>query len=77
MIINGENSRIWKNAIVVCPGVHLEGLRKTTKQLSQGSWAPGRNSKTGCLECEAGGLTTQLRCSIQEYVSYKSCDGIG
>jgi hypothetical protein len=36
--------RIWKEAVMVSsrhyPGIYLEGLRKTTKNLNQDNWCP-------------------------------------
>jgi hypothetical protein len=40
------------------PGVFLEGLRNTTKDLSQGSRSPGRDLKPGPPQYEVGLLTT-------------------
>jgi hypothetical protein len=36
------------------PGICLEGLRRTTKNLNQYSWSPGRDLKQGHPEYEAG-----------------------
>jgi hypothetical protein len=36
------------------PGICIEGLRKTTKNLSQDSWSPGRDLNTGPPKYEAG-----------------------
>jgi hypothetical protein len=40
------------------PGICLEELRKTMKDLSQDSRSPGRDLKPGTPEYEAGVLTT-------------------
>jgi hypothetical protein len=40
------------------PNIHLEGLRKTTKNLSQDSWSPGQELNPGPPEYKAGVLTT-------------------
>jgi hypothetical protein len=37
----------------------LEGLRETTKTLSEASWSPGQNLNLGPSKYEAGVLTTQ------------------
>jgi hypothetical protein len=41
------------------PGIGMDGLRKTTKLLSQNSWFLGRDFNTGPPEYEAGVLTTR------------------
>jgi hypothetical protein len=46
------------------PSICLNGLRKTTKNLSQYSQSPGRDLDTGLREYEAGVLTTRLRRSV-------------
>jgi hypothetical protein len=45
-------------------GICLEGLRKTTKNLSQVSRSPGRDLNPGPPEYEAGVLTTRPRRSV-------------
>jgi hypothetical protein len=40
------------------PGIRLEGLRKTTKDLNRDSQSPGRDVSPGPPEFEAGVLTT-------------------
>jgi hypothetical protein len=45
-------------------GIFLEGLMKTTKDLSQDSRFPGRDLNPGPPEYEAVVLTTQPRCSM-------------
>jgi hypothetical protein len=47
-----------------CPGIRLEELSKTTKNLSQDSRSPGQHLKTRTQEYEAGMLTTRPRRSI-------------
>jgi hypothetical protein len=47
------------------PGIGLEELRKTTKNLNQDSRFPGRDLKPGPTEYEAGVLTTRPRLSIE------------
>jgi hypothetical protein len=42
------------------PGIFLEGLRKTTKNLRQDSQSQGRDLNMGPTEYEAGVLTTWL-----------------
>jgi hypothetical protein len=46
------------------PGIRLEGLRKTTKNLSKDSRSPGRDLNLGPPEYEAGVSITQQRRSI-------------
>jgi hypothetical protein len=55
------------------PGICLEGLRKTTKDLSQDSRSPGQHLNLGF---KAGVLTTQQRRSVFDYYSYiaRVCD---
>jgi hypothetical protein len=39
--MNDELERIWKEVVMAYyPGIRLEGLRKTTKNLSQNSQSP-------------------------------------
>jgi hypothetical protein len=49
--------RSWPNFKVFF-GIHLEGLRKTTKNLSQAIRSPGRDFNPLPPESEAGLLTT-------------------
>jgi hypothetical protein len=46
------------------PGIHVEELTKTTKNLNQDNWAPERNLKKGPPEYESGVLTTRPRRSM-------------
>jgi hypothetical protein len=46
------------------PGIRLEGLRKTTKNLILDSRSPGRDLNPGPSEYEVGMLTTRLRCLV-------------
>jgi hypothetical protein len=46
-----ESSRVPN--LKCCPGIFLEGLSKTTKTLSQGSWSPGRDLNPGRTDYEA------------------------
>jgi hypothetical protein len=55
--------RSWSD-FKVLPYIRLEGLRKTTKTLCQGSRSPGRDFKPGSPENEAGVLTTRRRRSV-------------
>jgi hypothetical protein len=55
--------RSWPN-LRYYPGIRLGGLRKTTKNLSQGSRSPGRDLNPGPPEYEAGVLTTRPRRSV-------------
>jgi hypothetical protein len=50
--------RSWPN-LRYYPGICLEGLTKTTKNLSQHSRSPGRDLNPGPPEYEAGVLTTR------------------
>jgi hypothetical protein len=45
--------RSWPN-LKYYPGISLEGLRKTTENLSQDNLSPGRDLNSGPLEYEAG-----------------------
>jgi hypothetical protein len=40
MIVNNELEKMWKEAVMAYSGIYLEGLRKTMKNLSHGSWSP-------------------------------------
>jgi hypothetical protein len=55
--------RSWHNFKLV-PGIPLEGLRNTTKILSQDNRSPGRNLYPGPPECEAGVLSIGPRRSM-------------
>jgi hypothetical protein len=55
--------RTWPN-LRYYPRMCLEGLRKTTKHLSQDSRSPGRDLNPGPPEYEAGVLTTRSRHSV-------------
>jgi hypothetical protein len=44
-----ESKRLWSN-LRYYPGISLERLRKTTKDLSQDSRAPDRDLNSGPLE---------------------------
>jgi hypothetical protein len=46
------------------PNICLEGLRKTTKVLSQDSQSPGQDFNMGPRKYEAGVLITQSRRSV-------------
>jgi hypothetical protein len=52
------------------PGICLEELRKTTTNLSQDSWSPGRDLNVGLLNTEQEGYTfhsdVQWGCSLTE-----------
>jgi hypothetical protein len=51
MTESNELERMWKEAVVAnlsyYPGICLEALGKTTKNLSQDSWSPGRDLNPG------------------------------
>jgi hypothetical protein len=46
------------------PGICLEGLRKTTEDLSKYIWSLGQDFNPGPPEYEAGELTAQPQCSV-------------
>jgi hypothetical protein len=50
--------------LIVYPGIRLEELGKTTKNLSQDGVSPGRDLNPGSTEYEAGALTAWPRCSV-------------
>jgi hypothetical protein len=56
--------QFWSN-FKYYPGIRLEGLRKITKNLSQDSLSPGRDSNPRRSEYVAGLLTVRPRCSIR------------
>jgi hypothetical protein len=60
MINKWERTR-KETVVAYYPGIFLEGLRNTTKNLSPGSRSPGRDLKPKLPEYEAGVLTTQPR----------------
>jgi hypothetical protein len=64
-----ELKRYWEEEVVGnlkhFPVILLEGLRKTTKYLSQDSRSPGRKLNHGPPEYEAGVLTTRPRRSVK------------
>jgi hypothetical protein len=67
--VNDELERIWKEAAVASflgcyPGIRLEGLRKTTKNV-QDSQSSDRNLNQGPLEHEAEILTIRPRRSLR------------
>jgi hypothetical protein len=49
------------------PDIRLEGLRKTTKNLSQDNWSPDGDLNPGPPKYDAGVLTTRLRRSVGTY----------
>jgi hypothetical protein len=61
MILKGYGrKRLWSNfKVEYYPIIHLEILRKGTKNLSQDRWSPVRDLNPGPPEYEAGVLTTQ------------------
>jgi hypothetical protein len=52
------------------PGIYLEGLRKTTKTLSQGSRSSGLDLNSQPPEYEVAVLTTRPRRSVLIHVDY-------
>jgi hypothetical protein len=65
--VNDGLERIWKEAVVHYPGIRVEELSKTTKDLKH-SRSPGQVFNPGPPECEAEVLTTRPRCSILIYM---------
>jgi hypothetical protein len=55
--------RPWPN-LRYCPGICLQGLRKTTRNLNQDSRSPQRDLNPGPLEYEAGVLISRPRSSV-------------
>jgi hypothetical protein len=56
------------------PGIYLEVLRKTTRNLSQHGRSPSRDMNPGPPEYEAGVLTTWRRRSVFNYLpNRKTC----
>jgi hypothetical protein len=55
------------------PGIFLEELRKTTKNLSQESRLPGRDLILVTTEYEAGVLTTRVRRSVKALRDAGTC----
>jgi hypothetical protein len=69
MIVDNElersgRKRSWPNSRY-CPGICLEGLRETTKNLGQDSRSPGQDLNPGSPEYEAGELTTRPQHSVR------------
>jgi hypothetical protein len=60
--------RSWPN-LRYYPSICLEGLRKTTKNLSQDTRSPVRDLNPGPPEYEEGVLTTQLQRSVVTLLS--------
>jgi hypothetical protein len=58
-----EGKRSWPN-LRYYPGIWLEGLMKTTKNLHHDSRSPGRGLNHGPHEYEAGMLHTRPRSSV-------------
>jgi hypothetical protein len=58
--MNDELEVIWNEAVVAYfghyPGLCLEGVRRVTKNLNQGSRCPGRDSNRAPSEYESGAL---------------------
>jgi hypothetical protein len=57
------------------PDICLEGLKKTTKTLSQDNRSLGRNLSLGFTEYEAGVLTTRPRRSVWHSYADTRSDG--
>jgi hypothetical protein len=47
------------------PGIHLEGLRKTTRNLSEDNRSAGRDLNLGPLEHESEAVTNRPRRSVE------------
>jgi hypothetical protein len=58
-----ERKLSWPN-LKYYPGICLEGLRKTTKNIGQDSRSPGPDLNSGPPEYEAGVLATRPRSSV-------------
>jgi hypothetical protein len=58
-----RKSKSWPNSMYY-PGICLEGLMRTTKNLSQDRRTSGRDLNSGPPEYEAAVLSTQPRCSV-------------
>jgi hypothetical protein len=62
IIMNAELRRVWREVVTTsltyCPSIHLEGLQKATKYLSQDSRHLGQESKTIFKKYEVQLLTT-------------------
>jgi hypothetical protein len=54
-----RDKSLFQVGVVSSTPIYLDGLRKTTRNLSQDSMSVGRESKPGPSECEAGVLTTR------------------
>jgi hypothetical protein len=71
--VKDELERTWKDTVVssfkVLSRNCLEGLRNTTKNLSQDNWSQSRDLNPSALECEAGVSTTRLRYSVATFVN--------
>jgi hypothetical protein len=55
------------------PGIYLDGLRKTTKNLSQDILSPGRDLNPGLTEYESEVLTTRPLNSVSRVMSWPIC----
>jgi hypothetical protein len=56
--------------LIYYPGIRLEGLRKTTKNLSEDSLSSARNSNPEPPEYEAGVMITPPRRSVSDPILY-------
>lgn len=50
--------------LIQCPGIWLDGLRKTTSNAGQENLSPGRDLNPGLSEQEAGARTTRQKRSL-------------
>jgi hypothetical protein len=69
-----ERKRSWAN-LKFCRGIFLEGLKKTTKNLNQGSRSPSRDLNPEPSEYEAGEPTTRLLRSVFPYKQHSPHGG--
>jgi hypothetical protein len=60
--------RSWPN-VGYSPSIYLEGLRKTSKNLSQDSWSPGRDSSPRPTEYDVELPTTRLQDLVSHSIS--------
>jgi hypothetical protein len=60
----GSGRKRTRHNLKYYPGIHLEGLRKTTEILTHDSRSPGRDLNPEPPEYEAGLLTTRPRRSV-------------
>lgn len=76
-LMTDELRRMWLWPISrFYPLIHLERLRNTTKDLSQGSWCPGQDSNKAPSEYKSGVLPPEPTYSVKSHSShYRQCNG--